>query len=394
MDTRLTKAEFDSVTAPIDEARTLPARAYYTEDFFSLETERIFHRHWMALGFDATLPDPGDMRPVELFGMALVIVRGDDRVLRVFHNVCPYDGCLAVRYPIRGAADIEVYYHGWRYDLRGKLTSIPYWNGNPEEKLSALNGREGDLVEIRSATRLGVLFVDLGGAAGDIDTHLAPLLELLAEYDTLSLTPVEDDDCLARDGLSLQTNWKTYVENAAINILHESFTHEAYRVSPEVPRVSNGARTFEIITEGPLMAFGFKLSDFANTYQFGGQTPHLGFTQSAGPTRGFFITLYPNLAMPVRYNMMRFGICLPTSPSSSVVLQCGQFHRDAVRHTQFPAYHRDLVKRYAQVFDEDRTAVEAVQKGRRSPVWQQHVYAPFWDDLHYYFNKLVAVDMS
>lgn len=394
MDTRLTKAEFDSVTASIEEARTLPARAYYTDDFFVLETARIFKRHWMALAFDSTLPDPGDMRPMELFGMALVIIRGDDRVLRVFHNLCPYDGCLAVQHPRRGATDFEVYYHGWRYDLRGRLISIPYWDGNAEAKVSALNGRDGNLVEIRSAARLGVLFVDLGGKACGIDTHLAPLNNLLTEYDTQSLIPVEDDDRLAREGLSLQTNWKTYIENAAINILHESFTHDAYRVSPEVPRVRDGVRTYAITTEGPLMAFGFKLADFARTYQFGGETPHLGFNRSSPPTRGFFVTLYPNLAMPVRYNMMRFGICLPTSPGSSTLLQCGQFHRDAVTHPQFAQYHQGLVQRYAQVFDEDRIAVEAVQKGRRSPVWQQHFYAPFWDDLHYYFNTLVAADMS
>ena len=394
MESKLSQTEFDTITAPIEQALTLPSRAYYSDEFFALEVERVFHRHWMALGFETTLPEPGDMRPVELFGMALVVIRGDDRVLRVFHNVCPYDGCMAVRYAQRGAKDIEVYYHGWRYDLRGRLQAIPYWDGDPRAKLTALEGRDGNLVEIRAATRLGILFVDLGGGAGDIDDHLAPLNSLLSEYNTQSLTAVEDDDQLARDGLSLDTNWKTYLENTAINILHESFTHEAYRVSPEVPRVRDGKRTFEITTEGPLMAFGFKLADFARTYQFGGDTPHLGLTQAAPPIRGFFITLYPNLAMPVRYNMMRFGICLPTSPDATTLLQCGQFHRDAVSHPQFGDYHQGLVKRYAQVFDEDRIAVEAVQKGRRSPVWQQHFYAPFWDHLHYYFNKLIAADMS
>ena len=348
----------------------------------------------MALCFENTLSQPGDMRPLELFGMPLLIVRGDDATLRVFHNVCPYDGCLAVRAPQNGAKHIEVYYHGWQYDLRGRVQAVPYWDDSPEGKLSALQGRDGDLVEISSAVRLGIVFIDLGAAAGDIDTHLAPLYNLLTEYNLEALTPVEDGNLITRDGLSLQTNWKTYIENAAINILHESFTHEAYRVSPEVPRVRDGKQTFTIHTDGPLMAFGFKLADFAKTYQFGGETPHLGLTQNLPPEHGFFVTLYPNLAIPVRYNMMRFGICLPSAPNRTTLLQCGQFHRDAVAHPQFGAYHRGLAGRYQQVFDEDRIAVEAVQKGRRSPVWQQHYYAPFWDELHYYFNKMVATDVA
>ena len=348
----------------------------------------------MAFCFETSLPQPGEMRPTELFGMALLVVRGDDGRLRVFHNVCPYDGCLAVRHPQQGVSEIEVYYHGWRYDLHGRLKAIPYWDGTPAGKLSSLDGRDGDLVEIRSASRLGVLFIDLGGGAGDVDTYLAPLIQLLSEYDLQALTPVEDDEEPRRDGRCLNANWKTYLENAAINILHESFTHEAYRQSPEVPRVRDGRRTFEIFTDGPLMAFGFELADFARTYQFGGDTPHLGLAPDSPPTRGFFVTLYPNLAIPVRYNMMRFGICLPKGPASTTILQCGQFHREAVSHPEFATYHHGLASRYEQVYDEDRIAVESVQKGRRSPVSGQHYYAPFWDDLHHYFNKLIAADLS
>ena len=126
---------------------------------------RVFYRRWVAVGFEATLPTPGDMRPIELLGQPLVLVRGDDGVLRAFHNICPYDGCLAVRSEQRAAEAIEVYYHGWRYDLRGRLLAAPYWDGTPAGDPSYLEGR-GDLVEIRSGTRLGLLFVDLGGNGG------------------------------------------------------------------------------------------------------------------------------------------------------------------------------------------------------------------------------------
>ena len=389
----LTREELESIRAPIERALTLPARAFTSRAFFELEVERIFHRHWMALAFERTLPEPGDMRPIELFGQPVALVRGDDGILRAFHNLCPYDGCLAVRSEQRGAREIEIYYHGWRYDLRGRLVAAPYWGGTPAGDPACLEGRGADLVEIRSACRLGLLFVDLGGQAGELDEHLGPMYRLLDEYDLDRAAPVEDD-VLARTGRTVEANWKTYLENAAINILHEGFTHEAYRRSPDVPRVRDGERTFFTVRDGPLLAFGFRMSDVPNTYASGGETPHLGRSPSAPPGKGYFVTLYPNIAMPIRVNMFRLGVCLPEAPGRSRILQCGNFHPDAPASPDFPAYHRGLAERYDKVYDEDRIAIEAVQRGRASPVWRQHFYAPFWDELHYGFDNLVADDVA
>ena len=391
-DIELTREELTSIRAPIERALTLPARAFTSRAFFDLEVKRIFHHRWMALAFEGTLPEPGDVRPIELFGQPLALVRGDDGTLRAFHNICPYDGCLAVRDEQRGAREIEVYYHGWRYDLRGRLLAAPYWDGTPAGDPSCLEGRNADLVEIRSECRLGLLFVDLGGRAGELEDHLAPLYRLLDEYDLDRAVPVEDDDVLARTGRTVDANWKSYIENAAINILHEGFTHEAYRQSPDVPRVRDGKRTFFTVREGPLLAFGFRMSDVPNTYASGGNTPHLG--RSGSPSKGYFVTLYPNIAMPIRVNMFRLGVCIPEAPDRSRILQCGNFHPDATESADFAAYHRGLAERYDKVYDEDRIAIEAVQRARASLVWQQHFYAPFWDELHYGLNNLVADDLS
>ena len=391
-DIELTREELASIRTPIERALTLPARAFTSRAFFDLEVERIFHRRWMALAFEGTLPAPGDMRPIELFGQPLALVRGDDGTLRAFHNVCPYDGCLAVRSEQSGAHEIEVYYHGWRYDLRGRLVAAPYWDGTPAGDPACLVGRDADLVEIRSACRLGLLFVDLGGHAGKLDEHLAPMYRLLDEYDLDCAVPVEDDEVLARSGRTVEANWKTYIENAAINILHEGFTHEAYRRSPDVPRVRDGERTFFTVRDGALLAFGFRMSDVPDTYASGGNTPHLG--RAGPPSKGFFVTLFPNIAMPIRVNMFRLGICLPEAPDRTRILQCGNFHPEAPKSADFAAYHRGLAERYDKVYDEDRIAIEAVQRARASPVWRQHYYAPFWDELHYGLNNLVADDVS
>jgi choline monooxygenase len=389
----LTKVEWDSIRAPIGKALTLPARAYTDEGILSAELSTVFRKNWMAVAYAHTVPEPGDARPIEVLGMPLLVVRGDDRRVRLFHNICPYDGCLVAMEPVTAARELEVLYHGWRYDLRGRLVAAPFWDGSPEGGSVALRGAKGDLVEIRSETRLGVVFADLGGKAGSIDRYLAPLREALAEYELDAVVPVEDDDGdLARNGRFLRTNWKTYLENAAINVLHEAFTHELYRNSGEVPRVKDGKKTHFTLAHGPLMALGYDIAYYAKTYNVDTTMPHLGRGGRA-PKQGFFITYYPNLVIPIRQALYRVNICLPEAPDRTRILHCGFMHSKIREWSGFSGFRQKVAGGYKQVYAEDGRAVEAVQSARRSPVWQQHYYAPFWDAQHHHFNKLVAADL-
>jgi choline monooxygenase len=389
----LTASEWDSIRAPIARALTLPARAYTDEAIFRAEADRVFRRNWMAIGYAHTVPQPGDARPIEILGMPLLLVRGDDRRVRVFHNICPYDGCLVAIEPVVAARELEVLYHGWRYDLRGRLTAAPYWDGTPEGGVAGLRGAKGDLVEIRSETRLGVVFADFGGVAESIDQYLAPLREALSEYELDAVVPVEDDEGdLARQGRTLRTNWKTYLENAAINVLHEAFTHELYRRSADVPRVKDGKKTHFTLTQGPLMALGYDIAYFAKTYNVDTTMPHLG-RGGRGPKQGFFVTYYPNIVIPIRQALYRVNICLPEAPDCTRILHCGFMNEAIGNWPGFAEFRRKVAGGYKQVYAEDGRAVEAIQSARRSPVWRQHFYAPFWDSQHYHFNKLVAADL-
>ena len=76
--------------APIEQARTLPSLAFTSESFYQLEVEKIFSAHWAALDFIQIVPDIGDVKPVELAGMPLLLLRNSQGKLKVFHNIVPY----------------------------------------------------------------------------------------------------------------------------------------------------------------------------------------------------------------------------------------------------------------------------------------------------------------
>lgn len=115
----LTAEQLAAINAPIETAISLPAESYLSREFFDAERERIFNRHWVCVLFDFDVAEPGQALPFELCGMPLLAVRDQQGKLRVFHNVIPYDGCLAIIEPARGLGEITTPYHGWVSGLDG-----------------------------------------------------------------------------------------------------------------------------------------------------------------------------------------------------------------------------------------------------------------------------------
>lgn len=392
LDTLLPPAQRASLRAPLAEARTLPSQAFTSEAFFELEMERLFARHWVALCFTRQLSAPGDCLPLEFSDIPLLVVQGDDAVLRVFHNIVPYDGCLAVIDAVQEQAEIITPYHGWRYDLRGKLIAMPYWDGYEQSDPAALRGRSGDLVEVRSDTALGIVFIDLSGAAGLFDVQIEPLRKLLSEYRTADLDIGRDENGNPLiDGEDLATNWKTHYENWAINVLHEGFTHEIYAESPQIPRVNAaGEKTYIEHVDGALMALSYRERDFAETYALDDLPfPHLGLDPDALPERAFIGSLFPNLHMAVFPYFIHCIIAYPVSAGRTRTLRAQFYDAASASHPDYLEVRLEHQQEFKQAGLEDARITEAVQKARRSPVCTQQFYSPFWDNMHYQFSNTV-----
>lgn len=392
LDTFITPAQRAAIRASIEEARTLPRQAFTSEAFFELEMERIFGRHWTALCFRHQLPEPGRLLPMEFGGIPLLVVHGEDGALRVFHNIVPYDGCLAVIEPIVAQPNITTPYHGWRYDLRGKLIAVPYWDGAVQGDLSSLRGRSGDLVEVRSQIELGIVFIDLSGVAESCESHVEPLRKLLAEYRTLDLDIGRDGNGEPLfDREDLATNWKTHYENWAINVLHEAFTHEVYAESPQIPRVNEaGEKTYVEHIDGSLMALSYLEHDFAETYELDDLPfTHLGVDPETLPERAFIGSLFPNAHLAVFPYFIHMIIALPVSAGRTRTVRAQFYESASAANPDYLEERLALMEDFKQAGLEDGRVTEAVQKARRSPVCEQQFYSPFWDRMHYNFSNIV-----
>ena len=77
---------FDTID-PLD-GWSLPAWTYSDPDFHEVEVERIFRPSWQVVCHDSDIPNPGDWHSIDYAGESVILVRGTDRVVRAFTNVC------------------------------------------------------------------------------------------------------------------------------------------------------------------------------------------------------------------------------------------------------------------------------------------------------------------
>jgi phenylpropionate dioxygenase-like ring-hydroxylating dioxygenase large terminal subunit len=103
------------------------SREPYTDPIqFELERERVLNRTWLLAGRSEQVRGEGDWISFECHGETVVIVRQPGGHLAAFHNVCKHRGVAFVT-ELSGCAakNFKCPYHGWTYDLEGKVKGVP-----------------------------------------------------------------------------------------------------------------------------------------------------------------------------------------------------------------------------------------------------------------------------
>ncbi len=108
------------LTTPI---ATLPAAHYFDPAQYLRELQQVWYRNWIYVCRSSELAETRSFQMLEVGGQSVLVVRGEDRALRAFHNTCRHRGSALCRTPAGRfpAAGIVCPYHAWRYNLRGEL---------------------------------------------------------------------------------------------------------------------------------------------------------------------------------------------------------------------------------------------------------------------------------
>lgn len=102
----------------------IPAARYTDPAFLKLEQEYLWKRSWLYALHQDELPKVGSFRMFRKTGSPIVITRGKDLKIRAFYNACRHRGAPLVEKECGETKGFFCRYHGWTYDLDGRLTSV------------------------------------------------------------------------------------------------------------------------------------------------------------------------------------------------------------------------------------------------------------------------------
>src|SRR6185369_292153 len=118
--------------APLDRAFTIPSSWYTNKDLYNLEIKTVFSNSWQYAARRDQLETPGQFVTTDIAGEPLVVVRGNDGVLRAFFNVCRHHAAAVMTEPEGTVPQLRFPYHGWTYSLAGELKGTPDFSGVSE----------------------------------------------------------------------------------------------------------------------------------------------------------------------------------------------------------------------------------------------------------------------
>src|SRR4029453_80939 len=101
-----------------------PTWIYCSDELTKVEIDKIFRKSWQLVGHVSQLRRPGDFLTLDVPGIKLLAVLGQDEVIRAFHNVCPHRASVLLL-PAAGNCGqaVRCPYHGWSFHLDGRLRS-------------------------------------------------------------------------------------------------------------------------------------------------------------------------------------------------------------------------------------------------------------------------------
>ena len=183
---------------------SLPSWAYTDPEFLALERERVFRPSWQVICHVSEIPNPGDYQCFDFIGEMLFAMRGNDGVVRAFHNVCRHRASRLLDGP-RGHCTRRIVcpYHAWSYDFEGRLASVGDRTAFPDLDIA----RES-LVPVETEIYAGFVFARIQGGGPTVAQMMAPYADEIATHQFEKLEPIGRVTLRPR-----KVNWKNVGDN-------------------------------------------------------------------------------------------------------------------------------------------------------------------------------------
>jgi phenylpropionate dioxygenase-like ring-hydroxylating dioxygenase large terminal subunit len=195
---------------------------YYDPARFKREVDLLFRHHPIVVAFSGQVRKPGDFVVHNDTGQPILVTRGTDGVLRAFLNVCRHRSASVEVKPCGSNKRAFVCpYHGWSYDLTGRLVGI-----TDGAAFGDVDKSKHGLRRLKLAEKYGLIWVvptaleDGEEASLDIDPYLGALQVDLSGWD------MQGWELHSSEPVRPRMNWKLVIDTF-LELYHFRYLHGA-----------------------------------------------------------------------------------------------------------------------------------------------------------------------
>jgi choline monooxygenase len=350
-------------TLPLAKARTIPSSWYFDAEMYALECRKVFGNSWLYVGRAEQVKEPGSFLALEVAGEPILVVRDDKGTLRAFHNVCRHRAAQVINAPCGKAAKLRCRYHGWTYDLNGRLRGTPEFDG--VEDFS--KDHEG-LVPMHAESWGPFVFVHQGTPSQSLTEFLSPLPERTRE---LNIESLQFADQRVYD---IECNWKVFVDNYQDGGYHVNTVHPALAGALDYSQYRTECHGENCVQISPL-----KSSD----------DPTVAKVRSG--KNAYYWWFFPNLMVNLYQGVMDTNLVLPLGPNRCRVLF--DFFFADVQSEEARRFNTESMAIAHQVQLEDISVCDEVQRGLKSNFYSTGRFSVKREVGGYYFHQLLAAKL-
>ncbi len=353
---------------PLEHAATVPSLWYFDSEIYAAERRAVFAGTWQVVGRSEQVAEPGSFVTADVAGEPILAVRGSDGVLRAFFNVCRHRAACVVNDASGRATRLRCRYHGWTFDLAGRLIGTPEFDG-----VADFRREDNGLVPVSVDTWGPLVFVHLSENPPPLAEFLAPMGDRAESMSLESLRFVE------RREYELRCNWKVFVDNYLDGGYHVNTVHLGLAGVLDYSQY----RT-EIAGNTALQTCPIQSTPSSSTVQsFNCSTVSTVRTGTA-----YYWWVFPNFMLNAYAGVMDTNLVLPLGPD-----RCRVIFEFYFADTDAPAARQFIAESIAvaeQIQHEDVGICEEVQRGLASRSFTTGRFSVRREAAGYHFHRLLA----
>jgi choline monooxygenase len=278
---------------PLARARTIPSQWYRDARIADLERSSVFGETWQLVARNDQLANPGSFATSNIAGEPVLLVRDDRSVLRAFFNVCRHRGACVVNEPEGKASRFRCRYHGWTYDLAGRLRGVPEF-----DQVADFRTDQNGLVQMAVDTWGPLVFVNLGDSPQRLSEAISPLPQKVGTIAGFRF--------VERRTYELGCNWKVFVDNYLDGGYHVNTVHPSLAGVLQYAQYKTECFARTSLQTSPLRAPDPPNADESASAVRAGE-------------RAFYGWAFPNFMINVYAGAMDTNVVLPIGPERCCV---------------------------------------------------------------------------